>query len=127
MRDHGETTTQVMLVVPVVISILLIAIQAAIYFHTSNVAGAAASQGASAAAAHSETTGSAVTWGRQAAHAVMAEAGVEIWSPADVVLFPESVMITVEVRIPRIVPFFPGSVRRVATEPRERFLTESMR
>lgn len=126
-RDHGETTTQTVLVVPVVIAILLIAVQAAVYFHTSNIAGAAASSGASAAAAHSDTTGSAVAFGRDAARAIATGAGAGLVTTPDVELSSETVTVAVEIRVPRIVPYFPETVRRVATEPRERFLIESMR
>ena len=49
--DRGETTTQVLLAVPVVFSLLLLAVQSAVYFHTANVASVAAAQGAAAAAA----------------------------------------------------------------------------
>ena len=126
-RDSGETTTQVVLVVPVVISILLIGVQATVYFHTSNIAGAAASQGASSAAAHGDTAGSAAEWGRGAAMAITQAAGAATASPPDVLVSPQSVTIAVVLRVPRIIPYFPATVRRVATEPRERFLTESMR
>lgn len=125
--DRGETTTQLVLVVPVVISILLIAVQAAVYFHTSNIAGAAASHGASAAAAHGDTAGSAAQWGRDAASALAMQAGASLASPPDVRLSSEVVTITVELYVPRIIPLFQDTVRRVATEPRERFLTEQMR
>lgn len=125
--DRGETTTQVVLIVPAVISILLIAVQAAVYFHTSNIAGAAAAQGASAAAAHGDSAGSAAIRGRDAARAITSEAGATIAAQPEIHLSAQAVTIAVEIRVPRIVPFFPETVRRVATEPRERFLTETMR
>lgn len=124
--ERGETTTQIVLVVPVVISILLIAVQAAVYFHTSNIAGAAASQGASAAASHGESVDTVTRWGSESARAILVEAGVRDAS-ATVTVSSDTVTVTVDARVPRIVPYFPGVVRRVATEPRERFLTESMR
>jgi hypothetical protein len=37
------------------------------------------------------------------------------------------VVVTVEVSVPRIVPFFPTSVSRTAREPKERFVPESDR
>lgn len=126
-RDRGETTTQIVLVVPIVVSILMIAVQSAIYFHTSAVAGAAASHGASAAAVRGDTIDAVTHLGREAAQLVLAEAGVRHSLLTDVIVSTETVSVGVEVEVPRIVPYFPRTVRRVATEPRERFLTESMR
>lgn len=126
-RDRGETTTQIVLVVPIVVSILMIAVQSAIYFHTSAVAGAAASHGASAAAVRGDTIDAVTHLGREAAQLVLAEAGVRDSLLPDVIVSTETVSVGVEVEVPRIVPYFPRTVRRVATEPRERFLTESMR
>lgn len=126
-RDRGETTTQIVLVVPIVVSILMIAVQSAIYFHTSAVAGAAASHGASAAAVRGDTIDAVTHLGREAAQLVLAEAGVRDSLLPDVVVSTETVSVGVEVEVPHIVPYFPRTVRRVATEPRERFLTESMR
>ena len=126
-RDRGETTTQIVLVVPIVVSILMIAVQSAIYFHTSAVAGAAASHGASAAAVRGDTIDAVTHLGREAAQLVLAEAGVRDSLLPDVIVSTETVSVGVEVEVPHIVPYFPRTVRRVATEPRERFLTESMR
>jgi hypothetical protein len=126
-RDRGETTTQIVLLVPIVVSILMIAVQSAIYFHTSAVAGAAASHGASAAAARGETVDAVAHLGRDAAQRILIDAGVSRSRAPEVTVTSETVSIGVEVDVPRIVPYFPRTVRRVATEPRERFLTESMR
>jgi hypothetical protein len=126
-RDRGETTTQIVLVIPIVLSILMIAVQSAIYFHTSAIAGAAASHGASAAAAQGEGFDAVTHLGRQAAQQILVEAGIRGSVVPDVTISSETVSVGVEVDVPRIVPYFPHTVRRVATEPRERFLTESMR
>jgi hypothetical protein len=125
-RDRGETTTQIVLLVPIVVSILMIAVQSAVYFHTSAVAGAAASHGASAAAARGESFDVAQL-GREAARHILIDAGVSRSRTPVVTVTPETVSVGVEVDVARIVPYFPRTVRRVATEPRERFLTESMR
>ncbi len=127
LRDSGETSSQVVLVIPIVIAILMIAIQAGVYFHTSNVAGAAASHGAAAAAARSTTSQEVRERGSAATLEILREAGTRIAAPPRVAMSAVSVTITVEAHVPRIVPLFPGVVTRTATEPRERFLTESMR
>ncbi len=123
----GETTTQVVLIVPVLIMILLIAVQAAVYFHTSNVAGAAASHGAAAAAVNGSSSAMIELRARTAVLDIMSEAGADIQGAPVITVSGESVTIAVEALVPRLVPYFPRTVRRVATEPRERFLTESMR
>lgn len=125
--ERGETTTQIVLLVPIVVSILMIAVQSAIYFHTSAIAGAAASHGASAAAVRGETVDAVTQLGREAAQHILEDAGVGRAYIPDVIVSSETVSVGVEVDVPRIVPYFPHTVRRVATEPRERFLTESMR
>ena len=125
--DRGETTTQVVLVLPIVISILLIAVQASVYFHTSNVAGAAASRGASEATSDDESTGVVIGRAESAALELLDDSRTRLAAPVAVEVSTESVTVSVEVRVPRIAPFFPRTVRRTATEPRERFLTEAMR
>lgn len=126
-RERGETTTQIVLLVPIVVTILMIAVQSAIYFHTSAVAGAAASHGASAAAVQGEPIDAVAQLGREAAQDILMDAGVSRSRVPDVIVSAETVSVGVEVEVPRIVPYFPHTVRRVATEPRERFITESMR
>ena len=124
--DRGEMTTQVVLVVPVVALILMIAIQAAIYFHTSNVAGAAASQGAAAAVRKDSTTAATIA-GREAAMALMSDAGVVLIETPEVTVNVQTISVVVRARVPSVVPYFPSVVLRSATEPREMFLTEAMR
>lgn len=124
--DRGEMTTQVVLVVPVVTLILLIAIQAAIYFHTSNVAGAAASQGAAVAVRKDSTTAATIA-GREAAMALMSDAGVVLIETPEVTVNVQTISVVVRARVPSVVPYFPSVVLRSATEPREMFLTEAMR
>lgn len=115
------------LVVPIVIAVLMLALQAAVYFHTSNVAEAAASQGAAAGAVRGESTFDIARRATDAAVAMLADAGVRAQLAPQVSVSAESVSVLVEVQVPTIVPIFPSLVRRVAVEPRERFLTEPMR
>lgn len=48
--DAGAATTELVIVAPVLMSMILLIIQFGIYFHASNVAGAAAQEGAGSAA-----------------------------------------------------------------------------
>ena len=112
---------------PVIILLLVIAIQAGLYFHTSSIAGAAAAEGAAAASVVRSSREVTAWRGQQAAQNLVIEAGGRTTSAALVAVNTETVAITVEVRVPRIIPFFPSSIRRTVIEPRERFTTELAR
>ena len=116
-----------MIVLPVVILVLLLAIQGALYFHISHVAGAAAAYGASAASAKSLTTTGATIRGRERADALVRDSGTTLAAPTNVTVANADVSVTVAAVVPRIVPFFPEVVSRTVVEPRERFLTEVQR
>ena len=105
----------------------MLAIQAGLYFHTSSIAGAAAAEGAAAASAARVSSEVATRRGQQAAENLVIEAGGHTTSAALVAVNSETVAITVEAKVPRIIPFFPSSVRRTVIEPRERFTTELAR
>ena len=123
-RDSGETSAQVVLVVPVIILILMLAIQAGLYFHTSNVAGAAAAQGATAASSVNMTSSVAVQLGQTSARNFVTAAGAQLLATPLVVVSAGIVSVTVQVKVPRIIPFFSSSVGRSVIEPLERFTFE---
>jgi Flp pilus assembly protein TadG len=123
-RDSGETSAQVVLVVPVIILILMLAIQAGLYFHTSNVAGAAAAQGATAASSVNMTSSVAVQQGQSSARNFVTTAGAQLFATPLVVVSAGIVSVTVQVKVPRIIPFFSSSVGRSVIEPLERFTFE---
>jgi len=123
-RDSGETSAQVVLVVPVIILILMLAIQAGLYFHTSNVAGAAAAQGATAASSVNMTSSIAVQQGQSSARNFVTAAGAQLFATPLVVVSAGIVSVTVQVKVPRIIPFFSSSVGRSVIEPLERFTFE---
>ncbi len=123
-RDKGETSAQVVLVVPVIILILMLAIQAGLYFHTSNVAGAAAAQGATAASSVNMTSSVAVQQGQSSARNFVTAAGAQLFTTPLVVVSAGMVSVTVQVKVPRIIPFFSSSVGRSVIEPLERFTFE---
>ena len=123
-RDSGETSAQVVLVVPVIILILMLAIQAGLYFHTSNVAGAAAAQGATAASSVNMTSSIAIQQGQTSASSFVMAAGAQLFATPLVVVSAGMVSVTVQVKVPRIIPFFSSSVGRSVIEPLERFTFE---
>ena len=118
--DNGETTTQVLLGVPVVFSLLLMAIQGAVFFHTANVASVAAAQSAAAGAA---VDGGILPALDQAARAI-AELSGQSYSLPQAVITTNEVVVTVRLRVPKVAPFFTFTVTRVAHEPLERYISE---
>lgn len=126
-NDAGEATTQFVVVLPVVVFVLLLAVQAALYFHISHVAGAAAAEGASAASARGLSSAEATRRGRDRADALVRETGTDLGGPTMVSVSSNEVHVTVRTRVPSIVPFFPVMAIRTVVEPRERFITEFLR
>ena len=122
-NDRGEATTQLVILTPILVLLVFLAVQAALYFHAANVASAAAAQGAAA--------GSRVDSGAEsaniAANRTLRELGARPSAAPLVQLSAIDIVVTVEVSVSQIVPFFPDSVTRVASEPRERFVPESER
>jgi TadE-like protein len=113
--------------VPLVILILMVSIQAALWFHASNVARAAAGEGASAAAAANITSVEAEQRGARAAEDLSSEARVSLAGTPSVIVAAREVRITVSAVVPRIVPFFPTVVDRTVIEPREVITLEADR
>jgi hypothetical protein len=126
-RDRGEASTQVILVVPVIVLLLTLAVQAALVFHASAVAGAAAARGASVAAGAEFAGMAAAVSGVQAASRMVDELGADLARAPEVAMADGLVTFIVEVRVPRVAPFFPDAVTRVVVEPLERTTTESQR
>lgn len=125
--DSGEVTSQTVIVLPTVVVVLFLAIQAALYFHISHVAGAAAAQGAAAASAKSLTSSQAIQRGRDSADLLVRETGTDFAGSTVVAVTNDEVRVTVTAKVPGVVPFFPLTVSRTVVEPRERFIMEFRR
>lgn len=125
--DAGEATMQTVLMVPLVILVLMMSVQAALWFHTANVAGAAAGEGAAAAAAAHLSDGEASLRGVRAAQDLSGDAHVSLATAPLVAVDARQVVITVRAVVPRVVPFFPSIVTRSALEPREVLINEADR
>ena len=121
--DRGEASAQTVLVVPVVLLVLWLAIQATIFLHGANVASAAANEGAAVAARYGSSTGA----GERAIQRTLTALDSTSKGSWVVEKSGNTVVATVSLRLPCIVPFFPQTVSRSAHEPVERFLTEDMR
>lgn len=121
--DHGEASTQLVLLTPVLLLCILLVVQAALWFHAAHVAGAAAGRGAAAAA----QVGGSPTDGVAAASALVADAGATLAGPPVATRSVEQASVTVRLRVPRLVPGFPATVGRRVVAPVERFLPEAER
>jgi hypothetical protein len=106
-----------------VLVLLLAVVQAALLWHSAHLADAAASRGAVAAAAVDGTAGDGVS----AASSFAASAGAHLVGAPSVARGAASVRASVTVRVPRVLPLFPASVRRTSVAPVERFVPEAGR
>jgi len=122
-RDRGEATAQLVILTPILILLVFLGVQTAIFFHAANVAAAAASQGAAAGS----RSGAGVADATAAARQTLADLGAAGAAEPSVAQANGLVTVTVEVEVVRVLPFFPDSVSRTAVEPVERFVPESDR
>ena len=118
--ERGETTAQAVLAVPVLLLFLLFGVQATLYFHTAQLAALAAQDGAIA--------GSVV--GGNEIHAIAAaiQSAAEQRASADIIpvvrMADGVIEVEVLLSVPLVIPLFPSSVTRSASEPLERFVLE---
>ncbi len=122
-HDRGEAAAQLVILTPLLILLVFLGVQTAIYFHAANVAAAAAAQGAAAGAPQRSGTTNAA----EVAASIVSDLDGHTSGPPIAQESSGYISVTVVVMVPRIVPFFPSSVTRTASEPRERFVPESNR
>lgn len=108
---------------PTLVLVILVAVQAAIYFHAANVALAGAARGAAVAS----TRGAAAHEAAAATNEAVTEMGGALAAAPEVEIGASAVVVTAVVEVPRLLPIFPGAVSRRATEPRERYIAEPER
>jgi hypothetical protein len=119
--DRGEAIVGYVVLVPVVLFVLMLGIQAAVYFHAANIAAHAGAR--SVAVASRRGSGSAQ--GVLEARSVIAESGSVPLSVQ--VTEADTVRAVITVRVDRVVPFFPDRVTRIVSAPKERYITEDQR
>ena len=124
MRDRGETSAEAVIVLPVLILLIMVVLQSALYFHTAHVARAAAAEGAVAAASHLVPGATVTSTGAERAAAFASEAGGRIDGDPSAEFSDGLVRVWVTLRVPSLVPFLSTRVTRDATEPKERIVTE---
>jgi len=127
-RRHirGETTVQVVLMVPVILLLLLVGVHVASYMHASNVANAAAKRGAQVAAGMPARSG-ASSAATASVTEMVRELGSRLRHPPQVAMTRSFVTVSVQLRIGRLLPFFPDTVSRRGIARREVFMTEGER
>lgn len=111
-------SAETVLIIPLVFTLLLVSIQAALFMHTAHSAQVTASEGARAAARF----GGGVVAGAEAISTALIELGSTPDGIPSVAIKDGVAQVTVELRIPRVAPFFDLVVSRSATEPVERYL-----
>lgn len=103
--------------------LILSVVQMALWWHAGHLADAAASRGAAVAARLDSSAGA----GAAAAQSFLDAAGASASLAPDVSRTSASASASVTVEVPRLLPGFPGTVRRTSVAPVERFLPESER
>jgi hypothetical protein len=121
--EPGETVVQVVIAVPIVLSMLLIAIQAMLFMHAAQIASLAASNGASVAA----NSQGDVVLALNSASRTAAELGAQLIGVPTAIIDNGFASVQVRVVVPNIAPFFPRSVSRRGEEPLEAFVQEGDR
>ncbi|NQW33765.1 MAG: hypothetical protein HQ467_04170 [Acidimicrobiaceae bacterium] len=121
--DRGDTVVQVVIAVPVVLMLLLIAVQAMLFMHSAHIATLSAAKGAAVAAA---TNGNAVS-AIDSATRTAAELGAQLIGTPTLEARDGFVVMRVRVAVPNVAMFFPSSVERQGEEPLEDFVPEDER
>ena len=120
LSENGETVTQTVLAVPVLLTILLLALQVTVNYHAGNVANTSAIQAARAVAA----VGANSERANQVAQSVVAQLDAQLVGTVVVEHRDGQVIVKVNVRTPRIFPGLGGLVTRQVEIPKERFISE---
>ena len=121
--ERGDATAQIVVLMPILMLLVLLVVQAALWYHTGNIAQAGAARGAAAGAPATATAGTAMS----AATRTVLDNGGQFTSAPTVDLGDRMVAVSVELAVLHVVPFFPSTVTRVQVEPRERFIPEDER
>lgn len=121
--DRGETVIQVVIAVPIVLTLLLIAVQAMLFMHSAHIATLSATKGAAIAASADGDIISAVDIATRTA----AELGAKLIGTPSIKIEGGFVAMRVRVEVPNVVAFFPASVERGGEEPLEDFVPEDER
>ena len=121
--DRGDTVLEVVIAVPIVLTLLLIAVQAMLFMHSAHIATLSAAKGASIAASADGEVISAI----DSATRTAAELGAQLVGTPSLTVNDGFVVMRVRVVVPNVAVFFPSSVERGSEEPLEDFVPEDER
>ncbi len=121
--DRGDTVLEVVIAVPIVLTFLLIAVQAMLFMHSAHIATLSAAKGASIAASADGEIVSAI----DSATRTAAELGAQLVGTPSLTVNDGFVVMRVRVAVPNVAMFFPSSVERGSEEPLEDFVPEDER
>jgi Flp pilus assembly protein TadG len=116
--DRGEVSVETVLVVPAIMFVVLLVVQAAVVMHAANIAHHVAAQGAMSAARHGSSPEEALVAISTAATAV----GARLAAPPFITGTADDVTVRVWVALPRAVPMFAEQISREVSVPRERYI-----
>jgi len=119
--DRGEGVVGYVVLVPVALLLVLLGVQAAVYFHEANIAENAGARAVAVSSRFGASNAAGATEGR----AVARESGSVVLGLR--VSGTDTVVAEVTLGVSHVVPFFPGSVTRRVAAPRERFIPEDER
>lgn len=125
-NSRGETSIQVVLLVPVVLGLFFLAAHAAVLAHGAHVANVVATRGAQASAGVKEPGLEMVTALNEMEH-VVSDLGAHMSDAPSIYIGPSTVIVTVTLKVQRVVPFLPNTVTRTARMSREKFIMEQDR
>ena len=121
--DGGEVSLQTVLLTPVLLTLVLLVVQMALWLHAVQIADNAASDGVDAARRYQAADGD----GSAAADDFVTGSRSQLVGTATVSRQGYRVVVTVGVRVPQVVPGWPTSVHRSASGPIEEFVPEVRR
>jgi len=121
--DRGDTVLEVVIAVPIVLTLLLIAVQSMLFMHSAHIATLSAAKGASIAASADGEIVSAI----DSATRTAAELGAQLVGTPSLTVNDGFVVMRVRVVVPNVAMFFPSSVERGSEEPLEDFVPEGER
>lgn len=118
--DRGAVSTQLAVAIPLLMLLILLIAQFALWAHATHFAQAAASQALSAARVQGGTAGT----GQAAARSVLTQLGDSVLKDghAEVTRGPETTTVDVRGTVTQIVPFLALPVRARSAGPTERFV-----
>ena len=121
--DRGDTVLEVVIAVPIVLTLLIIAVQVMLFMHSAHIATLSAAKGALIAASADGEIVSAI----DSATRTAAELGAQLVGTPSLTVNDGFVVMRVRVAVPNVAMFFPSSVERGSEEPLEDFVPEDER